>query len=248
MGTSPPAISQEFRQERVLALIPAAGQGRRFGAPVEKQFLLLGGKPLLARTIEPFQHSPWVHGIVLVVPPGSEERTWETIVRPHALEKVFRVVPGGPQRQDSVRLGLRAAGSGWDLALIHDGARPLVTEETIAQCVQETLAHGAALAGVPATDTIKEVDAQGTVLCTLPRERLWLVQTPQGFGYDLILRAHQEAQEQGFVGTDDAALVERLGVTVKVIQGTYENIKVTTQRDLVLAEEILAQRERGLIS
>jgi 2-C-methyl-D-erythritol 4-phosphate cytidylyltransferase len=233
-------------QDRVLALIPAAGQGRRFGAPVEKQFLSLGGKPLLTRTVEPFQRSPWVHGIVLVVPVGSEKRTWESVVRPHGLLKVSHVVQGGPQRQDSVRLGLEAAGPNWGLVLIHDGARPLVTEEIIARCVQETLLHGATLVGVPATDTIKEVDAQGTVLNTLTRERLWMVQTPQGFRHALILRAHEEAHAEGFLGTDDAALVERLGASVKVIHGSYDNIKITTQRDLALAEEILVQRERGV--
>ncbi len=231
-------------EPRAVALIPAAGQGRRFGGPLEKQFLPLGDRPLLARTLEPFERSPSVQEIVLVVLPDRVEWMWESLVKPHGISKVSKVVPGGPRRQDSVRLGLEAMEAGWDLVLVHDGARPLVSEEIIARSVQETMIHGATLVGVPATDTISQVDAEGFVVRTLDRHGLWMVQTPQTFRYDLILRAHREAQREGFQGTDDASLVERLGIRVRVIPGSYDNLKVTTERDLVLAEEILA-RQRG---
>jgi len=230
---------------RTVALIPAAGMGRRFGATVEKQFLFLDGLPLLARTLYPFQHSPWIQAIVLVVPQGRDAAVRESILEPYGFSKVLRVVAGGPERQDSVRLGLESLGPEWDFVLVHDGARPLVSEEIIARSVEQTLLHGATLVGVPATDTIKEVDPKGWVVRTLPRSALWMVQTPQTFRFDWILRAHREAHEAGFVGTDDAALVERLGIGVRIIEGSYDNIKVTTQRDLALAREILAGRKEG---
>lgn len=226
-----------------LALIPAAGQGTRFGS--EKQFLQLAGAPLLAHTLRPFQESSMIKEIVLVVPKGWEKRVLETIIKPHALTKVRQVVTGGPERQDSVRLGLEALETDSKLILIHDGARPLVTEEIIARAVQDTYIHGATLVGVPATDTIVQANAEGMVVRTLNRETLWMVQTPQSFRHELIRRAHQEAKIDGFVGTDDASLVERLGHAVKVIPGSYENIKVTTAQDFKLAEEILLQRQRA---
>ncbi len=228
---------------RTLALIPAAGEGRRFGRPDGKQFVHLAGIPLLARTLIPFQRSQWICEIILVAPPANVERVWDEIVRAHEIDKVKKVVPGGRLRQDSVRLGLEAAGPSWDLVLIHDGARPLVTVEMISRCVQETQGRGATFTGVPAIDTIKQVNGSGLVVRTLERERLWMVQTPQTFRHDLIVFAHRQAQQEGFIGTDDASLVERLGHEVWAIPGSYENIKVTTRMDLSLAEEILAQRE-----
>lgn len=224
-------------------MIPAAGGGRRLGGRLEKQFLLLGGMPLLGHTLKAFQASPLVQGIMVVVPKSRVELVWEGIVRPYGISKVLDVVVGGAHRQDSVRLGLEALGQGWDLVMVHDGARPLVSQELIARCVKETLVHGATLAGVPATDTIKEVNSEGFVERTHPREKLWMVQTPQTFRYDWLMMAHERAFREGFLGTDDASLVERLGFRVRVVTGSYENIKVTTRSDLRLAEEILARRE-----
>lgn len=227
---------------RTLALIPAAGEGRRFGRPEGKQFVLLAGIPLLAQTLAPFQRSTFIQEIILVVPAATVGRVWEEIVEAHQINKVKNVVPGGKLRQDSVRLGLEAAGPSWDLVLIHDGARPLVTDEMISRCVRETQGRGATFTGIPAIDTIKQVDGSGKVMRTLERERLWMVQTPQTFRHDLIVSAHRQAQQEGFTGTDDASLVERLGHDVWAIPGSYENIKVTTHMDLSLAERILAQR------
>jgi 2-C-methyl-D-erythritol 4-phosphate cytidylyltransferase len=227
---------------RVVAVIPSAGGGRRFGSSVQKQFLTLAGKPLLVHTLEPFQRSPWIQEILLVVPQEWVDKILDSIVRPYGLTKVKNAVAGGAQRQDSVRLGLEALGPVWDVVVIHDGARPFITQDLIARCVQETLIHGATLLGVPAVDTIKEVDSTGRVQNTLNRERLWMVQTPQSFRYKLALRAHQDARDAAVTGTDDASLVERLGHEVRVLMGSYDNIKVTTPRDLILGEAIIRQR------
>ena len=201
----------------------------------------------MAQTLRPFQRCDCIEEILVVVPPPAVERVWRDIVQAYGIDKVKKVVPGGQRRQDSVRLGLEAAGPGWDLVVIHDGARPLITEEMIARCVQETRHKGATFMGVRATDTIKQVDGSGLVVKTLERETLWMVQTPQTFRYDLIARAHRDAREAGFHGTDDAALVEWLGHDVWVIPGSYENIKVTTRIDLCVAEEIMALRRGGCL-
>jgi 2-C-methyl-D-erythritol 4-phosphate cytidylyltransferase len=215
------------------------------GGPLEKQFLNLGGMPLLGRTLRTFQASSCITAIVVVVPANRVELVRQDMVKPYDISKVVAVVAGGPRRQDSVRLGVEALGPGWDLVVVHDGARPLVSQELIAQCVGEAMLHGAAIAAVPATDTIKEVDAAGFVERTPSRERLWMVQTPQVFRYDWLLEAHQEAHREGFQATDDASLVERLGFRVRVVHGSYENIKVTTRADLRLAQEILGRQGAG---
>lgn len=230
---------------RVAAVIPAAGEGRRMGGPLEKQFLRLGGIPLLAHTLKTFESSPLVQGIVVVVPKNRLELVREKILEQYKISKLLALVEGGPQRQDSVRNGLEALEPGWELVVVHDGARPLVSLELIARCVGEAFLHGAAIAAVPATDTVKELDGEGFVERTPPRQRLWMVQTPQAFRYEWLLRAHKEAQKNGFLGTDDSSLLERLGYRVKVVQGSYENIKVTTRADLKLAQEILAAKGGG---
>lgn len=199
----------------------------------------------MAYTLKTFEFCPLVHGIVVVVPKHRIELVRENILEQYKISKILALVAGGPHRQESVRLGLEALGPGWELVVVHDGARPLVSAQLVARCVEEALLHGAAIAAVPATDTVKEVDVEGFVERTPPRERLWMVQTPQAFRYDWLLRAHKEAKKEGFLGTDDASLVERLGHRVKVVHGSYENIKVTTGADLKLAREILAAQGVG---
>ena len=226
-------------------MIPAAGSGRRFGASLEKQFLTLQGKPLLAHTLKPFQESPLVSKIVLVVPSRWVAELDDFIIRPYGFDKVGGIVPGGERRQDSVRLGLESLKPEWDIVMIHDGARPLVTPSIIERSVLETLKYGATFAGVPATDTIKEVDSEGRVVKTIPRKSLCMVQTPQSFSYDLILEAHRTALKDGYKGTDDASLVEYLEKEVRFILGAYENIKITGPKDLSIAEDILERRAKG---
>ena len=224
---------------RIAALIPAAGRGKRMAEETPKAFLPLGGAPLLAHTLRQFEASSIVGEVVVLAPPGDGIRLAEEMAARHGIRKVSRVVAGGAERQDSVYRGLKALENRTDLVLIHDGARPFATPELIERVAAETRLAKAAVAAVPVRDTIKEIGADGMVLRTLNRGPLWETQTPQGFHYPLILEAYEKAFRDGFYGTDDAALVERLGVKVKVVLGSRFNLKITTPEDLVLGKALL---------
>lgn len=228
--------SIEGSKERVAAIIVAAGAGVRMGG-IDKLFTELGGIPLLARTIAAFDASPLVDEIVLVTSESNLDRCWR-LVKARGFRKVTELVPGGTRRQDSVQQGLaQVTGSQW--VLIHDGVRPFVDSSLIAAGLEAAREHGAAVAAVPVKDTIKVVNADRMVRNTPNRETLWMVQTPQVFRTDLIRSAYRDAF--GDV-TDDAMLLERLGHPIKVYQGCYDNIKITTPEDLELAECILKRR------
>lgn len=221
------------------AVIVAAGASSRMQG-VDKIFAPLAGEPLIAWTLDAFQRCLAVHRIALVLSQDNLARGRELLDHGH-WSKVVACLAGGERRQDSVRVGMEALeGCRW--AVIHDGARPLVTGELIAEGLRAARLSGAAVAAVPAKDTVKVVGPEGLVLRTLPRNEVWLAQTPQVFDYGLIRRAHQLTEEDV---TDDATLVERLGEPVRVYLGSYENIKVTTPEDLALAE-LLAARRKGL--
>jgi len=164
------------------------------------------------------------------------------VVESYGLSKVSRIVPGGSARQESIRLGLQAIGTSCRLVAIHDGARPLITPKLIDQAVAQAAQHGAAAVAVRPIDTIRRGEGQ-VFQVTLDRDKLWQMQTPQVFSCDVILAAHQRAFDQGLKGTDDVALVEALGHQVHVVQGRYDNIKVTTPEDLLFVEAVLARRE-----
>ena len=217
-------------------IIVAAGASTRMGG-VDKIFVELGGRPLIEHSIDVFEGCPAVASIVLVVAQGQSLWDAARLVdqRPQ-WRKVRAIRPGGPRRQDSVALGL-AALPPCEWVVVHDGARPLVTPELITSGVEAASSTGAAIAAVPAKDTIKVVDDAQQVASTPDRSGLWLVQTPQVFRRDLLERAHREVQEDV---TDDAAMVERLDVSVRVFMGSYANIKVTTLEDLAVAEALLA--------
>jgi 2-C-methyl-D-erythritol 4-phosphate cytidylyltransferase len=222
---------------RVAAVIVAAGQGLRMGG-IDKVLSPLATEPILLRATRPFQESPLVTQIVIVVAGEKEEMCRQLTAGPE-WTKVTHICMGGPRRQDSVAEGLKRLKT-FDYVLIHDGARPLVTADLIERGLEAAQETGAAVAAVPVTDTIKRADKNLTVLETLSRENLWAVQTPQVFRSDVIQIAHlQDAEE----ATDDAALVERLGHTVKLYRGAYDNIKITTPDDLAIAEAILRKRE-----
>jgi 2-C-methyl-D-erythritol 4-phosphate cytidylyltransferase len=218
------------------ALVTAAGEGKRMGRDVPKQYLELGGIPILARTLLAFEGHPLVDLIVLTVPPGYEELCRTRILTPFKLGKVKEIVAGGATRQASVYNGLLRLEK-TDMVAIHDGVRPLVTMEVITETFKAAEASGAALACVPVSDTIKK--KKGAHLETIARSDLWLAHTPQTFRTDLILQAHKKALEDGFDGTDDAALVERLGRPVTIVEDSADNIKITTPEDLKLAEMLL---------
>ena len=205
-----------------------------------KQFLDLDGVPLLAVTLKPFQSCPDVHAIILVVPSADVDLCRKEIVERFKLDKVTKVVPGGKRRQDSVRLGLEATEGGYGLVLIHDGVRPIIGEELIERVVAEARTNRAVITALPVKETIKEVNNHREVVKTYDRQRVWLVQTPQVFRYKDILAAHQEAlREEWEEASDDSLLVERMGISVKVVEGSEKNIKVTTPHDLEVARFLL---------
>ncbi|MDR5683065.1 MAG: 2-C-methyl-D-erythritol 4-phosphate cytidylyltransferase [Armatimonadota bacterium] len=228
------------KRPRVAALIAAAGRSARMGQGTPKVLLSLRQVPVIVRSILPFHHSPHVDDIVVVASQAALPRVTQLVAK-YGLGKVSAVVAGGLKRQQSVALGLQALDQ-CDVVLVHDGARPLVTTDIIERVVQATVAHGAALAAVPVRDTAKRVDGE-VVRETIDRDVLVAAQTPQGFRYELLRAAHERARADGFYGTDDAALVERLGVEVHLVPGSPENLKITSPEDLVIAEALLQWRE-----
>ncbi len=224
---------------RVVALIPAAGRGRRMGSQKTKALLPLGGLRLLTHTLQKFAACSPVDEIFALVPAGDLPLWNEEILHRPDLKKVSRILPGGPERQDSIYGGLKAIAGQADFVIIHDGVRPFVSPELIERALLATRRHKAVVAAVPAGDTIKEISGEGKVLKTLDRNRFWIIQTPQSFELGLIIRAHEKAREEGFYGTDDASLVERLGIPVWIVEGSRFNFKITTPEDLLLGEALL---------
>lgn len=236
----------------VTAIIPAAGSGRRMGGGTPKQFQELAGLPVLIHTLRLFAAEPQVDEIVVAAAPDQVETTWE-LVRRYQVQKVTRVVAGGAERQESVWQALRVVGSRPRVIAVHDAARPLLPPEKLSAVLAAAAQYPALVMAVPIKDTIKVAalppeegpDALPVVTQTLPREQLWAIQTPQVFHGALLERAHRRAQADGYVGTDDAVLVERLGHPVAIFPGSPENFKLTTPEDLSAAEAILARRKVG---
>jgi 2-C-methyl-D-erythritol 4-phosphate cytidylyltransferase len=227
----------------VTAVVPAAGGGTRMAASRPKQYLLLGGVPMLARTLQALSASGRVDSLILVVPPGHEGRCREEVLQPFGLQ-AEAVIPGGEDRQASVYAGLLRARAETDLVLVHDGARPFVTAVVIQAAVAAAAEAGAAVVAVPVTDTIKLASPEGWLQETPERGRVWAAQTPQVFRAALLREAHVRALQDGFRSTDDSALVERLGHPVRLVPGSPENLKITTTADLALADQILRARAR----
>jgi 2-C-methyl-D-erythritol 4-phosphate cytidylyltransferase len=220
-------------QPKVGAIIAAAGESRRMGG-IDKIFAPLGGRPALSYVLDAFEKCQPVSQIIVVVSKNNVARCRELIAE-KKYAKPIEVCAGGRRRQDSVAAGLNEL-KGCDWVVIHDGARPLVTKELIERGLAAAKETGAAVAAVPVTDTIKTAGEDRVVLETPLRQNLWAVQTPQVFGYDLILKAYQKAKDEV---TDDASLVEALGNRVKLYMGAYDNIKITTANDLLVAEALL---------
>jgi len=227
---------------KIVVLIPAAGSGVRMGSTVKKPYLLLAGRPMLYHTLAAFDRAPAVDQIIIAVAPGEEACCETDVVRKFPFKKKITIIAGGDMRQDSVRRLLERVPEETSLVLIHDGARPLITVDLIERALAETEKWQATVAAVPVKDTIQATDEAGFVQKTLPREQLWSIQTPQTFELRLIREAHCKALQDGFVGTDEGSLVARLGRPVKIIMGAYDNIKVTTPEDLIIAEALLKKR------
>jgi 2-C-methyl-D-erythritol 4-phosphate cytidylyltransferase len=193
---------------------------------------------VLAHTLEVFEKSGFISEIIVVINKEEHKQFDECILTPYRFQKIKSVVDGGADRQESVYNGLKKVSSNAELVCVHDGARPFVTVDIIKESVSAAGISGAACAGVPVKDTIKQADKRGVVEKTLDRRLLWAVQTPQAFKKEILINAHEKALSDGFRGTDDCVLVERLGHTVQMVMGSYSNIKITTPEDLVFAEAI----------
>lgn len=223
----------------VTAIIAAGGKGRRMRSVLPKQYLPLGDCPVIVHALRTFSGLDAVTEILLVVPGSEVARVQSDIVSGYGLSKVSRIVPGGRERQDSIRNGLAAVRADTDVVVIHDAVRPFATPGLIEAVIAGAARWGAVAPSVPVRDTVKSTRAGSWVDETLPRRRLRLVQTPQAFRLEVIRRAHERAAAEGFLGTDDAALVERLGRRVRLIPGSTRNIKITTPDDLELARRFL---------
>jgi 2-C-methyl-D-erythritol 4-phosphate cytidylyltransferase len=223
---------------RVSAIIPSAGAGTRMNAGISKQFLPLGGKPVLCHALSVFDLHPAVTEIVLVVSNDDRAKAEELVFRKHTFRKVLPLVQGGAKRSESVYQGLKALSSETDYVLVHDGCRPFVTPEMISQTLESALKFGGAVVAVPLRDTLKRAEEQ-LITETIPRAGLWRAQTPQAFRFSILLKAYEEAMKSGADATDDALLVERLGAEVAIVCGSDLNIKITVPEDMFLAELIL---------
>ncbi|MEN6350592.1 MAG: 2-C-methyl-D-erythritol 4-phosphate cytidylyltransferase [Syntrophomonas sp.] len=221
-------------------VLAAAGTGRRMGSNTNKQYLLLKGRPILTYSLDVFEKCDLVNEIVIIANPREVEYCEREIVRKYGYKKVNKVIAGGKERQDSIWNGLRQLGRDTGYVAVHDGARPFISYDLIAELLNEALEWGAAIPGVAVKDTLKNVDRDGFVRQTLDRSSIIAVQTPQIFKYTELFQAYESAYEEGLLATDDASLFETYIGRVKVVQGDYHNMKITTPEDMVIAESLLA--------
>ena len=215
------------------------------GGSVPKQFLSLGGQPLVLHSLRVLQTSSVIEEIILAVPQNEMDYCLKDIVAKHRFAKVTKVVPGGHERQDSVRHALEAVHDDIDVVVVHDAVRPFLTEQMVEEVVKAARSKGAAIIALPMKDTVKQVGADHVIEHTVDRRSLWLAQTPQAFRRDWLLAAHRKAHAEGVRATDDAYLIEWAGHPVCVVEGSGENIKVTKPEDMLLGEAILASRRSG---
>ncbi|WP_319409227.1 2-C-methyl-D-erythritol 4-phosphate cytidylyltransferase [uncultured Desulfosarcina sp.] len=225
----------------ICAVIVAGGSGSRMKAPMRKQYLNLDGVPIVAHTLMAFDRRSDVDRIILVVPENDLQWCRDDILAPLCLDHDIQLAAGGRRRQDSVFNGLTAVGASGGTVMIHDGVRPFVGLALMNACLDGVKISGGCVPAIPATDTLKQVDANGRIIRTLDRQQIRLAQTPQTFSLDLIRNAHRLARQRGFTGTDDASIAEFAGETVTVVDGDPDNIKITTPEDLSIATVILAR-------
>lgn len=230
------------KKEYCTAIVLAAGSGKRMGTKVHKQYLLMGGKPVLYYSLRAFEGSKRIDEIILVCGAGEEDYCWEEIVEKYGISKARKIIPGGAERYDSVWNGLKETKEGY--VYIHDGARPFVDEEIIERAYECVSEHHACVAGMPSKDTVKIADSGNIVTATPDRSSVWIVQTPQVFDTELIRKAYALLMEKDEISvTDDAMVAEQmLGAAVRLFYGSYENIKITTPEDLEIAEVFLKRK------
>ena len=230
------------KKEYCTAIVLAAGSGKRMGTKVHKQYLLMGGKPVLYYSLRAFEDSKRIDEIILVCGAGEEDYCRKEIVEKYGISKARKIIPGGAERYDSVWNGLKETKEGY--VYIHDGARPFVDEEIIERAYECVSEHHACVAGMPSKDTVKIADSGNIVTATPDRSSVWIVQTPQVFDTELIRKAYALLMEKDEISvTDDAMVAEQmLGVSVRLFYGSYENIKITTPEDLEIAEVFLKRK------
>ncbi len=221
-------------------VIVSAGKGSRMKSDLNKQFLKIGNKEVIAHTIDKFYNNKNIDEIIIVIREDEKEFFQENIINKYGYKNI-KIAFGGQERQDSVYNGLKEVDEKSKIVLIHDGARPFVTNEIIKKSIECAKEYNCAIVGVPVKDTIKIVNEKNDVCDTPNRSTLWSIQTPQVFNYSLIMKAHKKAKDDEYYGTDDSMLMEYLGYDVKVVEGSYNNIKITTPEDLKIAEEILRE-------
>lgn len=229
-----------MQKEKCTAIVLAAGQGKRMGTKVQKQYLEIQGKPVLYYSLEAFQNSPLIDEVILVVGENQKEYCQEAIVDKYGISKVTKYVQGGAERYHSVWNGLQEIEHD-GYVFIHDGARPFINNEILNRVYEEVSVHKACVVGMPVKDTIKIADANRFAKETPNRSFVWAVQTPQVFDISLIKEAYAKLMEnENIPVTDDAMVAEQmLGIKVKLVEGSYENIKITTPEDLIIAESFL---------
>lgn len=223
---------------RNAAVIVAAGFGKRMDGNIPKQYICIGGKPVLIHSIENFERASGISEIILVVEKSRVEEILKDIVEQCRFKKVVSVIAGGKIRQESVYNGIKAVSGGVETISIQDGARPFTPVRMIEECITQALLHGAAAVAYPVRDTVKRVSG-GRFTETLDRKNIYLIQTPQTFRTELIREAHEKAKMDGYIGTDDTALVERLGASVVAVEGSPYNLKITYADDLASAEALV---------
>ncbi|NRD77504.1 2-C-methyl-D-erythritol 4-phosphate cytidylyltransferase [Bacillus sp. BRMEA1] len=224
-------------------ILPAAGRGKRMGAGKNKLLLELDGIPVLIHTLRVFERDAACNGIILAIN-SQDEPEFQLLFKRFNMTKKVCLVTGGTERQYSIYNALKTVKSD-GMILVHDAARPFIQIEHIHRLVEKAEKTGAAIIGVPAKDTMKTVK-DGLVAATVERSSLWAIQTPQAFRVSLLQDAYERAEKDQFLGTDDASLVERLGHPIAMVEGDYENIKLTTPEDLYIAEAILKKRQREI--
>ncbi|MEF9992253.1 MAG: 2-C-methyl-D-erythritol 4-phosphate cytidylyltransferase [Peptostreptococcaceae bacterium] len=222
-------------------IIVAAGTGSRMKKDINKQFIKLNNKEIIVHTIDKFYNNNSIDDIVVVIKESEEEYFINNVIKKYGFDNI-KITYGGNERQDSVHNGIKELDKNCDVVIVHDGARPFVTDDIIKNSIEEAKKHNAVVVGVKVKDTIKIVGEDGNIIDTPNRSYLWSVQTPQVFKYEVITKAYEDAYNGNYYGTDDAMLVERIGYNVKMIEGSYDNIKITTQEDLKFGEQILKNK------
>ncbi len=232
------------------AIITAAGYGRRMGGQKKKQFLLLGGVPILVHTLEKFQSSNLINDIILIAPNEDIEFCKKEFLLKYNFTKLKKIVSGGEKRQDSVSNGLKKVSHDTEIIVVHDGVRPFISSRLLETSIKEAIKKGAAVVAIPVKDTLKKISAkkisaQGMLGNGLNRGSFWRIQTPQVFKKEILIHAFEKARQDDFYGTDESSLVARIGNSVHIVKGSELNIKITTPEDIILAESIFHSLQKS---